>query len=111
MIKITQKELKMYWKATLENINDELKDKNIITEYYGYIDREVYPEWDTEVAKEIYLYLEEQISNEDADAIYKRNKVMLDNSVQTATFVAYEHAGIKINIKQKKNKCIFRSIA
>lgn len=55
----------MYWKATLENINNELKDKHIITEYYGYIDREVYPEWDTEVAKEIYLYLEEQVSNED----------------------------------------------
>ena len=35
--------------------------------------------------------------------LYVRNKVMLDNSIQNATFVAYEYAGKRIDIKDKKN--------
>ena len=45
----------------------------------------------------------QQISNETPEEIYIRNRVMLDNSIQNATFVAYEQAGIKINIKEKKH--------
>ena len=45
----------------------------------------------------------QQISNENANEIYIRNRVMLDNSIQNAIFVAYNHAGIEINIKNKKN--------
>ena len=45
----------------------------------------------------------QQISNETANEIYTRNRVMLDNSIQNAIFVAYDHAGIEINIKNKKN--------
>jgi len=45
----------------------------------------------------------QQISNETAEEIHIRNKIMLENSVQNATFVAYENAGIKINIKKIKN--------
>lgn len=66
---------------------------NVVTVLLG----KIFPSWD------IYKISNQQVSNETSNEIYTRNKVMLDNSVQTATFVAYEHAGIKINIKQKKN--------
>ena len=45
----------------------------------------------------------QQISNETAEEIHIRNRIMLENSVQNATFVAYENAGIKIDIKKIKN--------
>lgn len=45
----------------------------------------------------------QQISNETREEIHLRNKIMLENSVQNATFVAYENAGIKIDIKETKN--------
>lgn len=48
----------------------------------------------------------QQISNETANEIYLRNKVMLDNSIQNATFVAYEHANKQIEIKGTKNYVI-----
>lgn len=57
----------------------------------------IFPSWD------IYEISNQQISDETAEEIYVRNRVMLDNSIQNATFVAYEHAGIEINIKDKKN--------
>ena len=52
---------------------------------------------------DIYEISNQQISNETANEIYIRNKVMLDNSIQNATFVAYNHAGIEIKIKEQKN--------
>lgn len=66
---------------------------NIVTLALG----KIFPSWD------IYEISNQQISNETAHDIYIRNKVMLDNSIQNATFVAYEHAGIEINIKNQKN--------
>lgn len=45
----------------------------------------------------------QQISNETADDIQIRNKIMLDNSIQNAIFVAYEHTDKEITIKDKKN--------
>jgi len=57
----------------------------------------IFPSWD------MYEISNQQISNETAEEIYLRNRVMLDNSIQNATFVAYEHAGIEIKIKDKKN--------
>ena len=44
-----------------------------------------------------------QISNETSKEIHTRNKIMLENSVQNATFVAYENANIKIDVKDTKN--------
>lgn len=57
----------------------------------------IFPSWD------MYEISNQQISNESPEEIYLRNRVMLDNSIQNATFVAYNHAGIKINIKEQKH--------
>lgn len=57
----------------------------------------VFPSWD------IYEISNQQISNETANEIYTRNRVMLDNSIQNATFVAFKEAGMEITIKDKKN--------
>ena len=66
---------------------------NIVTVLLG----KIFPTWD------ISKISTQQISNETAEEIHIRNKVMLDNSIQNATFVAYEHANKKINIKGRKN--------
>ena len=66
---------------------------NVVTVLLG----KIFPSWD------INKISNQQISNETAEEIHTRNKVMLDNSIQNATFVAYEHANKKIDIKGKKN--------
>lgn len=66
---------------------------NVVTVLLG----KIIKSWD------IYEISNQQISDEDANDIYMRNKVMLDNSVQNATFVAFEHAGKEIEIKEKQN--------
>lgn len=72
-----------------------------VTEYRGNIVTlllgKLFKSWD------IYEIKNQQISDETSNDIYIRNKVMLDNSIQNATFVAYKHAGIEITIKDKKN--------
>ena len=72
-----------------------------VTEYKGNIVTiilsKIIKSWD------LYEISNQQISNEDAHDIYIRNKVMLDNSIQNATFVAYKEAGKKIDIKDTKN--------
>ena len=72
-----------------------------VTEYKGNIVTVILSKliksWD------LYEISNQQISNEDAEDIYLRNKVMLDNSIQNATFVAYKKAGKKIDIKDTKN--------
>lgn len=72
-----------------------------VTEYKGNLITvllsKVIKSWD------LYEISNQQISNEDSKDIYVRNKVMLDNSIQNATFVAYEYAGKRIDIKDKKN--------
>lgn len=45
----------------------------------------------------------QQVSNETSEDIYIRNKVMLENSINNATFVAYKEAGKNITIKSKEN--------
>lgn len=55
---------------------------------------------------DIYDISKQQISNEDSNDIYIRNKVMLDNSVQNAMFVAHKEAGREIKIKGEKNYII-----
>ena len=66
---------------------------NVVTLLLG----QIFPSWD------IYKISNQQISDETAQEIYIRNKVMLDNSIQNATFVAYQEAGIEITIKDTKN--------
>lgn len=45
----------------------------------------------------------QQISNENSQDIYNRNRAMLDNSIANATIVAYKEAGKEITIKSKEN--------
>lgn len=45
----------------------------------------------------------QQVSNETSKDIYIRNKVMLENSINNATYVAYKEAGKNITIKSKEN--------
>lgn len=90
-----------------ERIDDDYNKKDgslnmlYVTEYRGNIVTlllgKLFKSWD------IYEISNQQISNETANDIYIRNKVMLDNSIQNATFVAAEHANIEITIKDKKN--------
>ena len=66
---------------------------NVVTLLLG----QLFSSWD------IYEISNQQISNETSHEIYLRNKVMLDNSIQNATFVAYQEAGKEITIKDTKN--------
>ena len=53
---------------------------------------------------------ESQISNESTDDIYARGRVMLDNSLDNAMYVAYTKAGRDISIKSYQNvvvACLF----
>lgn len=72
-----------------------------VTEYKGNIVTvllsKVIKSWD------LYEISNQQVSNEDSHDIYVRNKVMLDNSIQNATFVAYNYANKKLDIKDKEN--------
>ena len=72
-----------------------------VTEYKGNIVTvllsKIIKNWD------LYEIKNQQISNENPQDIHIRNKVMLDNSIQNATFVAYKHAGKNIKIKETQN--------
>lgn len=52
---------------------------------------------------EINSNKDRQISNESVSEINKRNKIMRDNSLDTAIIVAYKEAGKTINIKKQEN--------
>ena len=113
MIIVMEVELPYYIEAPGGTINlSERIDKNYkkkngslnmlyVTEYKGNIVTvllsKIIKSWD------LYEISNQQISNEDSHDIYIRNKVMLDNSIQNATFVAYKEAGKNINIKSKEN--------
>ena len=68
-----------------------------VTEYKGNIVTvllsKIIKSWD------LFEISNQQVSNEDSHDIYVRNKVMLDNSIQTATLVAYNYAGKKIDMQ------------
>lgn len=72
-----------------------------VTEYKGNIVTvllsKVIKSWD------LYEISNQQISNEDSNDIYIRNKVMLENSINNATYVAYKEAGKNIEIKNTEN--------
>ena len=113
MIAIIEVELPYYIEAPggtinlSQRINKKYNKKNgslnmlYVTEYRGNLVTvllsKVIKTWD------LYEISNQQISDEDAKEIHTRNKVMLDNSIQNATFVAYNYAGKKIDIKGKEN--------
>lgn len=90
-----------------ERINENYNKKNgslnmlYVTEYKGNIVTvllsKIIKTWD------LYEISNQQVSDEDAKDIYIRNKVMLENSIQNATLVAYKEANKKIEIKETKN--------
>lgn len=86
-----------------ENYNKKNGSLNMlyVTEYKGNIVTvllsEIIKTWD------LYEISNQQVSDEDAKDIYIRNKVMLENSIQNATLVAYKEANKKIEIKETKN--------
>lgn len=62
-----------------------------------YLASYIFEDWDLESIEE------SQISNEDYKDIDKRNKIMLDNSINSAIYVAYTKANKEISIKDKKH--------
>ena len=86
-----------------ENYNKKNGSLNMlyVTEYKGNIVTvllsKIIKTWD------LYEISNQQVSDEDAKDIYIRNKVMLENSIQNATLVAYKEANKKIEIKETKN--------
>jgi PDZ domain-containing protein len=60
----------------------------------------VIPNWDLEKISD------QQVNNETTEEIYERNKLMLNNSIDNATYVAYKEAGKKIEVKSKKTVVI-----
>ena len=72
-----------------------------VTEYEGTVSSVVMSflmkNWDLEKLEEV------QLSNETPEEIKLRNKVMLDNSIQNAIFVAYNSLGKEIKITNKRN--------
>lgn len=72
-----------------------------VTEYKGNIVTvllsKIIKSWD------LFEISNQQVSDEDAHDIYVRNKVMLDNSINNATYVAYNYAGKNLTIKEKQN--------
>ena len=47
-----------------------------------------------------------QVNNEDMEEIYERNRIMLDNSISNATYVAYTSANKNIEVKDKMSYVI-----
>ena len=92
-----------------ENYNKKNGSLNMlyVTEYKGNIVTvllsKIIKTWD------LYEISNQQVSDEDAKDIYIRNKVMLENSIQNATLVAYKEANKKIEIKETKNIVIATS--
>ena len=72
-----------------------------VTEYRGnvmtYLMGLVLPNFDIEKQEE------RQVSNESTQDIYIRNRVMLENSIDSATILAYKHANKTVNITGYNN--------
>lgn len=86
-----------------ENYKKENGSLNMlyVTEYKGNIVTvllsKIIKSWD------LFEISNQQVSNEDAHDIYIRNKVMLDNSINNATYVAYNYADKNLTIKEIQN--------
>ena len=86
-----------------KNYNKENGSLNMlyVTEYKGNIVTvllsQIFKNWDLNKLEN------QQVSDESIDDIYTRNKVMLDNSIENAMYVAYKYAGKNIEIKDYEN--------
>ena len=60
----------------------------------------LFPDWDLEARKEV------ELDGENGDDVYNRNRLMLDNSVKNATFVAYKYAGKDVKLTNIENVVI-----
>ena len=89
-----------------ENKSDSEGSINLlyVTEYEGSVSSLILSlfmkNWDVEKLEELKL------SNETSEELHERNKIMLDNSIQNAVFVAYDKAGKEVKITGKKNVII-----
>ena len=101
------------------NINNRItyKDKKeykgslnmlYVTEYVAtvptYLMSFILKDWDLEELKE------SQLSNESTEEIEYRNKIMLENSINAAKYVAYTEANKEIKVKNKKTIIIGTTI-
>lgn len=88
---------------TCSKINGEL-NMLYVSEYEAtiptYLLSFIMPNWDLEDISN------QQLNNESTEEIYNRNKLMLNNSIDNATYVAYTKAGKKIEIKNRKTLVI-----
>lgn len=75
-----------------------------VTEYIAtlpiYLMSHIMPNWDLESIEE------SQISDETVEEIDIRNKIMLDNSINNAKYVAYKASNKKIEITNKKHQIV-----
>lgn len=75
-----------------------------VTEYVAtvptYLMSYIFPDWDLEKVEEA------QIADESTEEINKRNKIMLNNSVSNAMYVAFKAADKEINIIKKEHLVI-----
>lgn len=88
-------------------VYDKLKDMNgslnmlYVTEYKAtiptYLMSYIIKDWDIEKLEQ------NQISNESPEEIEIRNKVMLNNSIHNAIYVAYKAANKEVELKEQKN--------
>ena len=82
--------------GTLNLLSVSEYEANVATMLMSFL----FKNWDAERVEE------SQVSNESMEEIFLRNKVMLDNSIQNAIFVAYNSANKNIDIKGRENYVI-----
>ena len=79
-----------------------------VTEYIAtpptYLASFLLPDWDLENISE------SRVSNETTDEIEYRNKIMLENSINNAKYIAYKEAGEEIEVTSKKTVVIATTI-
>lgn len=92
---------------TCSNINGEL-NMLYVSEYEAtiptYLLSFVIPNWDSEKISR------QQISDETTEEIYERNRLMLENSIDNAVYVAYTEAGKTIEVKSKKTEVLAKTL-
>lgn len=89
--------------AVCDDINGDL-NMLYVSEYEAtiptYLLSYLIPNWDLEKMSE------QQINNETAEEIYERNRMMLESSIDNATYVAYKEASRDIRVVSKKTEVI-----
>ena len=92
---------------TCSKINGEL-NMLYVSEYEAtiplYLLSYIIPNWDLE---KISSY---QISDETTEEIYERNRLMLENSIDNAVYVAYKEAKKTIEVKSKKTEVLAKTL-